>query len=99
MENELQKLYDMVDTLINMEKQETILQEVDNNDEELEEGKEDTEEDEEPEYEEIEYKGKILILYDEKLYKKEGDIKKSKVYGFYINGKVVKNKADKVINV
>ena len=48
--------------------------------------------DEEQEYEEIEYKGKTLILDGENLYKKIEDKVKNKIYGKFIDGKVIKNK-------
>lgn len=90
MKKEIEQLYQI------MEKQEPIIN--DNNyedDEDLED------QDEEKEYEEIEYKGKTLILDGENLYKKLEDIENEKIYGKYIDGKVVKNKlkTEKVINV
>jgi type I restriction-modification system DNA methylase subunit len=56
------------------------------------------EQDEHSDYEEIEYKGKTLILDGVNLYKKVEDIEKGKIYGKYINNKVVKNKSN-TINV
>ena len=86
MEKELQKLYDFVELLVNEGKMEIINDNNYEDDEDLED------QDEEQEYEEIEYKGKTLILDGENLYKKIEDKVKNKIYGKFIDGKVIKNK-------
>ncbi|ULY68545.1 restriction endonuclease [Chlorella virus XW01] len=90
MKKEIEQLY------LIMEKQEPII-----NDNNYEDDEDIEDQDEEQEYEEIEYKGKTLILDGENLYKKIEDIENEKIYGKYVDSKVIKNKIkiDKVIDI